>query len=180
MLYTSRVSFTCFGSVICRNCKMTSLKKIAQYWKKKQLTHVILSRKFSSGWQVFITCINTQFESSGVNLQEFMTLKRTAKQSGFFQNRFSIAKGSYTREAPEQSRSLFSPSLQTFSLTVCAYLNAQKYGLFCSLVSCLRWCQYQLKCRQRLLLVRPGLFIPRNLSVSRRCSTMLIKIISFS
>ena len=33
-----------------------------------------------------------------------------------------------------QYRSLFSASLQAFCLTVCAYLNTQKYGLFCSLI----------------------------------------------
>ena len=33
-----------------------------------------------------------------------------------------------------QSRSLFSASLQTFCLTARAYLNMQKYGLFCSLL----------------------------------------------
>ena len=32
-----------------------------------------------------------------------------------------------------QSRSLFSVSFQTFCLTARAYLNTQKYGLFCSL-----------------------------------------------
>ena len=32
-----------------------------------------------------------------------------------------------------QSRSLFSASFQTFRLTARAYLNTQKYGLFCSL-----------------------------------------------
>ena len=35
-----------------------------------------------------------------------------------------------------QSRSLFSASFQTFCLTAGAYLNRQKYGLFCSL---LKW-----------------------------------------
>ena len=34
-----------------------------------------------------------------------------------------------------QSRSLFSASFQTFCLTVRTYLNTQKYGLFCSLLS---------------------------------------------
>ena len=34
-----------------------------------------------------------------------------------------------------QSRSLFSASLQTFCLTARAYLNTQKYGLFCSLTT---------------------------------------------
>ena len=38
-------------------------------------------------------------------------------------------------ETERQSRSLFSASFQTFCLTVRAYLNAQKYGLFCSLDS---------------------------------------------
>ena len=33
-----------------------------------------------------------------------------------------------------QSRSLFSASFQTFCLTARAYLNTQKYGLFCSLL----------------------------------------------
>ena len=33
-----------------------------------------------------------------------------------------------------QSRSLFSASFQTFCLTALAYLNTQKYGLFCSLI----------------------------------------------
>ena len=37
-----------------------------------------------------------------------------------------------TRFSP-QSRSLFSASFQTFCLTARAYLNTQKYGLFCSL-----------------------------------------------
>ena len=34
-----------------------------------------------------------------------------------------------------RSRSLFSASFQTFCLTARAYLNTQKYGLFCSLAS---------------------------------------------
>ena len=44
---------------------------------------------------------------------------------------------SLTRRAVSpQSRSLFSASFQTFCLTAGAYLNRQKYGLFCSL---LKW-----------------------------------------
>ena len=35
-----------------------------------------------------------------------------------------------------QSRSLFLASFQTFCLTACAYLNTQKFGLFCSLRAC--------------------------------------------
>ena len=34
-----------------------------------------------------------------------------------------------------QSRSVFSASFQTFCLTARAYLNTQKYGLFCSLAN---------------------------------------------
>ena len=61
----------------------------------------------------------------------------------FSQKRFSVALEPHTRKAREshtsvghvspQSCSLFSASLQTFSLTAHAYLNTQKYGLFCSL-----------------------------------------------
>ena len=35
-----------------------------------------------------------------------------------------------------QSRSLFSASFHTFCLTARAYFNTQKYGLFCSLITC--------------------------------------------
>ena len=38
-----------------------------------------------------------------------------------------------SKEISPQSRSLFSGSFQTFCLTARAYLNTQKYGLFCSL-----------------------------------------------
>ena len=37
------------------------------------------------------------------------------------------------KNVPPQFRSLFSASFQTFCLTARAYLNTQKYGLFCSL-----------------------------------------------
>ena len=78
------------------------------------------------------------------------------KTVGFFfsQNRFSVAEESHARSTrvlqarracrrekkkrifsvSPQYRSLFSASLQAFCLTVCAYLNTQKYGLFCSLI----------------------------------------------
>ena len=36
-------------------------------------------------------------------------------------------------------RSLFSASFQTFCLTARAYLNTQKYGLFCNLVRCMQY-----------------------------------------
>ena len=65
------------------------------------------------------------------------------KTVGFFfsQNRFSVAKESHTCEERKthtvspQSCSPFSALHQTFCLTACAYLNTQKYGLFCSLWS---------------------------------------------
>ena len=44
------------------------------------------------------------------------------------------ALASHARSVSPQSRSLFSASFQTFCLTSRAYLNTQKYGLFCSLV----------------------------------------------
>ena len=41
-----------------------------------------------------------------------------------------------------QSHSLFSASFHTFCLTARAYLNTQKYGLFCSLVFLLLLCTF--------------------------------------
>ena len=43
-------------------------------------------------------------------------------------------RASLTNVSP-QSRSLFSASFQTFCLTARGYLNTQKQGLFCSLLS---------------------------------------------
>lgn len=74
----------------------------------------------------------------------------------FPQNRFSLALESHTREVREphtpvrrvrrekksvfrQSRSPFSPSLQTFCLIVRKYLNTQKGGLFWSLCQLRIW-----------------------------------------
>ena len=56
-----------------------------------------------------------------------------------------------------QYRSLFSASLQAFCLTVCAYLNTQKYGLFCSLI--ITW----------------YLFYGENSSWNRQCHVINIK-----
>ena len=55
-----------------------------------------------------------------------------------------------------QSRSLFSASFQTFCLTARAYLNTQKYGLFCSLIELCRpgvfdsWQGYPCRTGQRI------------------------------
>ena len=43
--------------------------------------------------------------------------------------------GFFLKINKEIGNSLFSASFQTFCLTARAYLNTQKYGLFCSLVS---------------------------------------------
>ena len=43
------------------------------------------------------------------------------------------ARASHARSVSPHSRSLFSASFHTFCLTARAYLNTQKYGLFCSL-----------------------------------------------
>ena len=82
---------------------------------------------------------------------------RLQNSRGFFpQNRFSLALESHTREVREphtpvrrvrrekkgvfrQSRSPFSPSLQTFCLIVRKYLNTQKGGLFWSLCQLRIW-----------------------------------------
>ena len=61
----------------------------------------------------------------------------------------SVWRESYAREAAScmavspQSHSPFSASFQTFCLTARAYLNTQKYGLFCSLLSVLPICSKQ-------------------------------------
>ena len=51
--------------------------------------------------------------------------KQTAKQSGFFFIKIS-------KESGKAWRKSLSASFQTFCLTARAYLNTQKYGLFCS------------------------------------------------
>ena len=43
------------------------------------------------------------------------------------------ARASHARSVSPQSHSPFSASFQTFCLTARAYLNTQKYGLFCTL-----------------------------------------------
>ena len=68
---------------------------------------------------------------------------KTAKQSAFSSKsvKKSVKRGVRVWEKKNrifsvspQSRSLFSASFQTFCLTARAYLNTQKYGLFCSLL----------------------------------------------
>ena len=96
--------------------------------------------------RLFCFCSSRGFASYGLQ-----------NSRGFFpQNRFSLALESHTREVREphtpvrrvrrekkgvfrQSRSPFSPSLQTFCLIVRKYLNTQKGGLFCSLCQLRIW-----------------------------------------
>ena len=56
-----------------------------------------------------------------------------------------------------KSRSLFSASFQTFCLTAHAYLNTQKYGLFCSLFKRIRslFFRWSFHGRRRCRIVRP-------------------------
>ena len=68
----------------------------------------------------------------------------TAKQSVFFsksvkksvKRALRVLHSRSARASLPRSRSLFSASFQTLSLTTRAYLNTQKYGLFCSLSDC--------------------------------------------
>ena len=63
------------------------------------------------------------------------SVKKSVKRN-FWVLRARSSRASHPRRARSvspQSRSLFSASFQTFRLTALAYLNTQKYGLFCSL-----------------------------------------------
>ena len=53
---------------------------------------------------------------------------------GTIASKFTVAMWYTDLSVSPQSRSLFSASFQTFCLSARAYLNTQKYGLFCSLV----------------------------------------------
>ena len=59
-------------------------------------------------------------------------MKKSVKR-GLRVLRARSSRASHARRACAQSCSLFSASFQTFCLTARAYLNMQKYGLFCSL-----------------------------------------------
>ena len=62
-----------------------------------------------------------------------------SKTVGFFSVRREKKKNRTFSVSP-QSHSPFSASFQTFCLTARAYLNTQKYGLFCSLDSNWKYC----------------------------------------
>ena len=61
-----------------------------------------------------------------------------------------------------QSRSLFSASFQTLCLTACAYLNTQKYRLFCSLIIILVTLEIA-----GIEYASPGTLLHREVSLSR-------------
>ena len=64
-----------------------------------------------------------------------MSVKRSVGVLRARIERASHAGGREKKTVSPQSRSPLSASFQTFCLTARAYLNTQKYGLFCSLLS---------------------------------------------
>ena len=72
------------------------------------------------------------------------------QNSRFFLKISKAWRKSLTRAKP---RSLFSASFQTFCLTARAYLNTQKYGLFCSLVQSKVQSSMQLACERQTFLL---------------------------
>ena len=72
-------------------------------------------------------------ESSNVDCKTVGFFLKISKEIGKAWRK-SLTRAKRASSDSPQSRSLFSASLQTFCLTARAYLDTQKYGLFCSLV----------------------------------------------
>ena len=68
---------------------------------------------------------NVDFKTVGFFIKNSKEIGKSWRKSLTRANRASVS---------PQSCSLFSASFHTFRLTARAYLNTQKYGLFCSLV----------------------------------------------
>ena len=72
-------------------------------------------------------------ESSNVDFKTVGFFLKISKEIGKAWRK-SLTRANRASSYSPQSRSLFSASFETFCLTARAYLNTQKYGLFCSLV----------------------------------------------
>ena len=111
-------------------CYQTQIKRKIQQLKKSPCE--LIGGKFVNT-RVLLRLQNGRFFFS-------KSLKKSVKR-GVRVLRAWSARASHARRACEareksvspQSRSLFSALFQTFCLTARAYLNTQKYGLFCSL-----------------------------------------------
>ena len=68
------------------------------------------------------------------NSRFFLKISKESVKRGVRVLRARSARASHARSVSSQSHSPFSASFQTFCLTARAYLNTQKYGLFCSLM----------------------------------------------
>ena len=95
--------------------------------------YFIYGRKFYAHIQ---PKVNMRQWKSRLQNSQFFFLKISKEIGKAWRKSLTRAKlASLTRpQRVPQSRSLFSASFQTFCLTVRAYQNTQKYGLFCSLV----------------------------------------------
>ena len=72
-------------------------------------------------------------ESSNVDFKTVGFFLKISKEVGKAWRK-SLTRANRASSYSPQSRPLFSASFETFCLTARAYLNTQKYGLFCSLV----------------------------------------------
>ena len=72
-------------------------------------------------------------ESSNVDFKTVGFFLKISKEIGKAWRK-SLTRANRASSYSPQSRSLFSALFETFCLTARAYLNTQKYGLFCSLV----------------------------------------------
>ena len=76
----------------------------------------------------FSLALGTGVDCKAVAFFSSKSVKKSVKRGV----RVLRARASHAKSVSPQSRSLFSASFQTFCLTAHAYLNTQKYGLFCS------------------------------------------------
>ena len=82
-----------------------------------------------------LICVSGNLDCKTVSFFFSKSVKKSVKRGvRVLRARSSRASHAHIFSVSPQSRSLFSASFQTFCLTVRAYLNTQKYGLFCSLV----------------------------------------------
>ena len=83
---------------------------------------------YFSSWLQVVTCYSHCLSTKVLDCKTVRFFLKISKEIGkAWRKSLSVS---------PQSRSLFSALFQTFCLTARAYLNTQKYGLFCSLPKC--------------------------------------------
>ena len=95
----------------------------------KRQNHKLVTKRISS-LKPYIRCYQTSKQSVFFSTSAKKSVKRGVR---VLHARSARARASHARSVSPQSHSPFSASFQTFCLTARAYLNTQKYGLFCTL-----------------------------------------------